>query len=139
MATCVLCGNIISRQARTCQHCGSRSNTWGMTITRPFKTVLWISLPCIFLTFLGFPWLLSLCLGGLALCWVWWPTSQPRKMDRLPLSKAEHARDAAEADAEWEDYIEKKKYESKLRDCPDCGKQVSVRASTCIGCGAPLD
>lgn len=25
-----------------------------------------------------------------------------------------------------------------LINCPDCGKQVSERATTCIGCGAPL-
>ncbi len=25
-----------------------------------------------------------------------------------------------------------------LRPCPDCGRYVSVRASTCPGCGAPL-
>lgn len=26
-----------------------------------------------------------------------------------------------------------------LIECPDCGKQVSDRASSCIGCGAPLN
>jgi hypothetical protein len=121
MATCVLCGNIVSRQARACQHCGSTSNTWGMTITRPFKTVFQILLGCIFLTFLGVPWELSLCLGGLFLAWVWWTLfSQPKKTkrsektERRPLTKAEHDRDADEADAEWEEKAKKKQRGIKL-------------------------
>ena len=28
--------------------------------------------------------------------------------------------------------------QSKLMDCPDCGKQVSRRAQVCIHCGCPL-
>jgi hypothetical protein len=64
---------------------------------------------------------------------------QKKKKQKLLMENQEIKRRNMEDLEEAEREEKEEQRTTKLMDCPDCGKQVSTRASVCIGCGAPLD